>query len=439
MITAQTNVIKRYLDEVHTLLVRKRCTNISNDRFLEIYQKYKNGCDKSREILILSQLKLVFKYAYAFHLNSNGSSLDIDDIVGFSNEILLNILGDYQPYKGKTPQQIKAKKYNSFPSFVRNWLEMNLHKVIKDYGNMIRVPHNRIIEVTSFKKYHALFEQKGHSNTEGYFMVINEGKYIKKIVNHPLTNKIKVYYADGLGGWEYKVSLCGSTYDGKHISGEEKASSDSDVTIFEELEDNETSKQEEEKKRLHKKLLDFFRRDLTKRQNEIVDLYFLREEDLKRIPQIITPNYKNKHEINWLNKTSLNTINIYVKDQQGQEHNLSYEVHCNYHTIEMQDTIIRDNYIKPVNQRFSFIKTKSELGCYKFNLKDAEEIKVTQTVRGKTKKIKHKYENNVLSFKVFYSVGQIFTTQTLLNKKEAILKELRKKSLKNEKLKYLLA
>jgi DNA-directed RNA polymerase specialized sigma subunit len=421
---------------------RKEISILTQSEIIDLFEKFKEGDLESRDLLIYSQLKLVYLYTKRFHISNNGTNISEDDLLGFANLILLEILEDYNPYKDK-----EANEINNFSSYIRTWLEFNLHTELKKYGLTIKLPSNKITEITLQKRYISKFEQRyGELPRHGDEISFCERGIYKKVYFDLLDNEIKIFERDN-NDYVFKKSVKYDETETFEIkSGNEvviRENEDVDLELFDvikgditiEINDNE---------RLIKDSIENVLKNLSSREQEYISLFFFKEESLKNIPALITPDINNKNEIKTLNKTSFNRVNVEMLKKDETKIFISYNITSNYHTIESSHNEIISKDLIPVNQKYSNILTKEKSSDFIFEFLDINSIKRESiNIEHETYKgIKNvdfeicesedgKYR---LNFFVEYSYGIIFTSQTFLNNNETLLKKLRTKLINLKKL-----
>ena len=421
---------------------RKEISILTQSEIIDLFKRYKEGDLESRDLLIYSQLKLVYLYTKRFHISNNGTNISEDDLLGFANLILLEILEDYNPYKDK-----EANEINNFSSYIRTWLEFNLHTELKKYGLTIKLPSNKITEITLQKRYISKFEQRyGELPKHGDEISFCERGIYKKVYFDLLDNEIKIFERDN-NDYVFKKSVKYDETETFEIkSGNEvviRENEDVDLELFDvikgditiEINDNE---------RLIKDSIENVLKNLSSREQEYISLFFFKEESLKNIPALITPDINNKNEIKTLNKTSFNRVNVEMLKKDETKIFISYNITSNYHTIESSHDEIISKDLIPVNQKYSNILTKEKSSDFIFEFLDINSIKRESiNIEHETYKgIKNvdfeicesedgKYR---LNFFVEHSYGIIFTSQTFLNNNETLLKKLRTKLINLKKL-----
>jgi RNA polymerase sigma factor (sigma-70 family) len=419
---------------------RKEITILTQAEIIDLFEKYKEGNLCARDLLIYSQLKLVYLYTKKFHITNNGTNISEDDLLGFANLILLEILDGYNPYKD-------TNEINNFSSYIRTWLEFNLHTELKKYGLTIKLPSNKITEITLQKRYVSKFEQRhGEIPKHGDEIVFCEKGIHKKVVFNLLDGEMVLFEKEN-EDYVFKKNI---KYDESETfeikSGNEvvlNENEDIDLELFDVIK-SDVSIEINDNEKLIKDSIENVLKNLSQREQQYISLFFFEEQSLKNIPTLITPDVNNKTEIKTLNKTSLNKINISIPKKDETKIFISYNIISNHHTIEGSHDEFGLKEIIPVTHRYKNISTKEKCSDFIFEILDINSIEVEAiTVEHEThkgiKKIDFAIEESddgkwVLNFFVEYSYGIIFTSQTFLNNNENLLKKLRTKLIKLKKI-----
>jgi DNA-directed RNA polymerase specialized sigma subunit len=442
------NAIKRNFPEYFKKLKglskhrRKEITMLSQSEIIDLFEKYKNGDLFARDLLIYSQLKLVYLYTKRFHICNNGTNISEEDLLGFANLILLEILEDYNPYKDKDSNEI-----NSFSSYIRTWLEFNLHTELKKYGLTIKLPSNKITEITLQKRYISKYEQRhGEHPKHGDEITFCERGIYKKIVFNLLDSEMHLFEREN-DEYVFKKSI---KYDESETfeikSGNEvvlNENDDVDLELFDVIK-GDISIEINDNEKIIKDSIEKVLKNLSEREQEYISLFFFKEESLKNIPTLITPDVNNKTEIKTLNKTSVNKINISIPKKDESKIFISYNIISNHHTIEGNHDEIGSKEITPITHKCQNISTKEKCADFIFEILDinsieAESITVEHETYKGSKNLDFRIEKTddgkyILNFFVEYSYGIIFTSQTFLNNNENLLKKLRTKLIKLKKI-----
>ena len=113
----------------------------------ELAGKISNGDDEAREKMINANLRFVYHVAKEYQ----GQGLSLEDLVGYGNEGLIKAVERYDLEK-------KAK----FSSYAVWWIRRAILRAIGDYSRAIRIPLNRIDELSKIKgAYAELGQGKG--------------------------------------------------------------------------------------------------------------------------------------------------------------------------------------------------------------------------------------------------------------------------------------
>lgn len=441
------NVIKRNFPDYFKKLKglskskRKEIAILSQSEIIDLFERYKEGDLNARDLLIYSQLKLVYLYTKRFHITNNGTNISEEDLIGFANLILLEILADYNPYKDKNSNEI-----NSFSSYIRTWLEFNLHTEIKKYGLTIKLPSNKITEITLQKRYVSKYEQRyGEQPKHGDEICFCERGAYKKVIFNLLDGEMLLFESEG-NEYVFKKSI---KYDESETfeikSGNEvvlNENDDVDLELFDVIK-GDISIEINDNEKIIKDSIEKVINNLSEREQQYISLFFFKEEPLKNIPALITPDTNNKTEIKTLNKTSMNKINVCIPKKDESKIFISYNIISNHHTIEGNHDEFNFKGIIPITHRHKNISTKEKCADFIFEILDINSIEVEsiiiehETYKG-IKNIDFKIEETegkyLLNFFIEYSYGIIFTSQTFLNNNETLLKKLRTKLIKLKKL-----
>lgn len=431
------NIIKRYFPKYFERIKnlpqskKKKITILSQEELVELYLKYKEGDIHSRDLIIYSQLKLVYLYAKKFHITQNGTNISEEDLVGFANLILMEIIDDYVPFtEGKS-------ELNNFSSFIRTWLEFNLHTELKKYGLVIKLPPNKITEISLQKKLISKYEQvNGEPPRHGDHVDYCERGINKRAIFDVLNEKIEIYEKQD-GDF---ILVKSSKFDTLEVfeikSGNEIINKDSEevhLEVFDSIKSDSLitmNFNDDIMKKAIGKVLD----DLTQREREFVELYYFRSEAIKKIPSLLTPDKNNEGEMRTLNKTSRNTITVKGSKKNSEEVFIVYEVFANAHDIPAGKNKADVDGMAAITHQNTELITNEASDTYEFLLSNEIDL---NTIEVKHKSCKNeedvKYSLNltenghILTFKINYSYGMIYTPQTFLNNNETLLKKLRTK------------
>ena len=431
------NIIKRYFPKYFERIKnlpqskKKKIPILSQEELVELYFKYKEGDIHSRNLMIYSQLKLVYLYAKKFHITQNGTNISEEDLVGFANLILMEIIDDYVPFtEGKN-------ELNSFSSFIRTWLEFNLHTELKKYGLAIKLPPNKITEISLQKKLISKYEQvNGESPRHGDYIDYCEKGINKRAFFDVLNEKIEIYEKQG----NELILIKSSKFDTLEVfeikSGNEIINKDSEevhLEVFDGIKSDPLitlNFNDDIMKKSIEKVLD----DLTQREREFIDLYYFRSEAIKKIPSLLTPDKNNEGEMRTFNKTSRNTITVKGMKKNSEEVFIVYEVFANAHDVPAEKHAVHTDGITAITHKNTDIITNEVNDTYEFLLSNEIDLNTIE--------VKHRYCKNeenvkyslnstedgyVLNFNINYSYGMIYTPQTFLNNNETLLKKLRTK------------
>jgi DNA-directed RNA polymerase specialized sigma subunit len=431
------NIIKRYFPKYFERIKnlpqskKKKIPILSQEELVELYFKYKEGDIHSRDLIIYSQLKLVYLYAKKFHITQNGTNISEEDLVGFANLILMEIIDDYVPFiEGKS-------ELNNFSSFIRTWLEFNLHTELKKYGLAIKLPPNKITEISLQKKLISKYEQvNGESPRHGDQVDYCERGINKRAIFDVLNEKIEIYEKQE----NELVLIKSSKFDNLEVfeikSGNEIINKDSDevhLEVFDGIKSDPLIVLNFNDD-IIKKSIEMVLDDLTQREREFVDLYYFRSEAIKRIPSLLTPDKNNEGEMKTLNKTSYNIVTVKANKKNSEEVFIAYEVFANAHDIPAGKNKADIDGMTAITHQNTELITNEVSDSYEFLLSneiDLNSIEVKHKSCKNEENIKYSLnltENGcILNFKINYSYGMIYTPQTFLNNNETLLKKLRTK------------
>lgn len=425
--------LKRYFPEYFKKIKglsteeRKSVPIITQAEINILHNKYKNEGDiKARDKLIYSQLRLVYYYSYQYFMNENKTRLDMEDLLGFANQILVEIIEEYDPYKKRE----EDGEFNKLPSFIRTWLYYNLHKKQKDYGLAIQLPHNQINDTTLQVRYESTFQRRfGREPFNGESIEVNEygfnnrGKSkSQKKVTFNYDEKHLLLETNKSGKWVFD-RIVKIPKNKKVISGNIKTN-DSREEIFDTMRGDHDVPLGDDNNLLILQITEAIT-NLTERERESVDYLFYRDEPLNNIPALLTPDYTSKKEVNSLNQTSSNTVDIYLK-KDGKQIHLQYDITVNNHVKKTQELLQENPLVNMLTHKYKKITTTLAYDSYKFEIEGATDIKIIHGTCDNDKNIDFTYDGRILNFSVNYSFGVIFATQTFINKKEKLMNKLRK-------------
>lgn len=404
---------------------RKKTWILSQEEITELHQKYKQSNDiQARNLLIYSQLKLVYFFAKEFYLKNNMTSLDSDELLGFANEILINIIDEYDPFKDKSKQDIANGNVNKLPSFIQTWLFGHLHLKMKHYGSLIKQPDNQITDIAQSKKYLSLFEnQHARQPYDGEFLTFFD-KTNKRATFSEKSIKIDTLIE---GKWvaDKKIRRREET---QVISG--NSSSDEDYNLFDTMEADYTTPSNSNET---ENSVSLALNGLSDRDREIIELRYINEEQLGNIPSLLTPNTENEVEISKLRSTSQNKIDIYIETNDDNYFIIQYDITANHHVepvnIDKTCLIAQDLEIK--------MATNSKFDHFNILISNVKNVEIYHKTHKKSTAIPFKYDGCKVSFDATYSYGQIFTAQTILNNQRRIMAFLRKKCKPLKKLQLI--
>ena len=394
----------------------------NEDEVIELHRRWKEERDyESRNLLIYSQLKLTCYYTKKFFQN-NGTKISAEDLLGYANEILVNLMDTYDPYKDKTEEEIENGEYNSLPSYVRNSLFNYLNKELKDSGLMIRLPHNQIINITKYRKALSKFENRyGREPYDGEYIEFSENDNFFKVTFEISENRLK--YEKMKDGAYVLIKYYKMQNSNQMVSGNTNINEEEDE-LFDLMESDYSVEVEDEKQMIHYTINSVLEK-LDERERESIVLQYQKNTPIKDIPSLLKPNYECKKEMKRLKETSENKITIYI-EKNGKLDQLSYNVIANYHVEETEDGEIKSDVFVPISHRFHNIATNFKRDRYEIGINNVKILKIMHEGHKYHKKLKYKYDGNILTFNVEYVYGDIFTSQTFLNKQKRLFNKLRK-------------
>ena len=144
--------MKKYInvkeDNIHFFLKEaNNFNNLTREEEKRQITKAQNGDDKSREVVINSNLNFVISVAKEFQGNGNS----IGDLINDGNEGIVKALSRFDNTKG-----IK------FISYAVWWVRQSIIQGINDNSRLIRIPVNMISELRLINKKIIEFEKKFH-------------------------------------------------------------------------------------------------------------------------------------------------------------------------------------------------------------------------------------------------------------------------------------
>lgn len=408
---------------------RKSVQILTQKEINELHRRYKTEGDiGARDKLIYSQLRLAYYYALKYYQTNNKTNLEAEDVLGFANQILVEIIEEYDPYKQKSAED---GKFNKLPSFVRTWLNYRLHKKQKDFGLSIHLPHNQINDLTLQTRYYEAFNLRfGRKPYNGESFEITEkvsDENIKRRLTFDYDEKVIKfeYFLDN--EWHFDRNRKITKYN-KIMSGNQRTN-DSKDEFFDLMEGDYDIPLDDNKSLLYDALKQAME-ELTQREQESLRLCYKQNEPMHNIPTLLTPDYECKKEVNSLLVTSSNTIDIYL-EKNGSKIHLTYNIIANHHCEKSQTIEQQHPEIEMLTHKFKNKQTNAGYDEFRFIVSDAENIKVIHKSCDGKKELECTYDGRVMSFEVMYKYGAIFATQTFLNNKRKLINKLRRE------LKYL--
>ena len=398
---------------------------ISDEEVLHLIDRYKKHGDiLARDRLIFSQLILVCYVTKDFFYKVNGNKLSPEDLLGFANQILLKLIDSYDPYTKLSKKEINEGKINKLPSYIRTYLTFYLHKELKNYGLIISLPHNQINDISSCKKLISKFNNKnGRSPYDGEEIVYKKNNITYKAVFNICDKNIELYEMDMYGGYFLKnvhtIQLKGKTISGNTYSPE------TENELFDNIE-GEHNIDELNTDTLIRDSIKEVLETLELRDRESIELFFYKNQTIKDIPSMLTPNISCNKEMKRLKQTSTNKVDIYL-ELDGVKTILTYNIIANYHLNRMESDEVDIEGITTVTHKNINISTNKKYDRYIFNILKHNVIKIVHESHNSSEELEFSFENNVLSFDVEYGYGHIFTSQTFINQHQKVLNILRKK------------
>jgi hypothetical protein len=255
----------------------------------------------------------------------------------------------------------------------------NLHTELKKYGLTIKLPSNKITEITLQKRYVSKFEQRhGEVPKHGDEIVFCERGIHKKIIFNLLDEEMVLFEREN-EDYVFKKNI---KYDESETfeikSGNEvvlNENEDIDLELFDVIK-SDISIDINDNEKLIKDSIENVLKNLSQREQQYISLFFFEEQSLKNIPTLITPDVNNKTEIKTLNKTSLNKINISIPKKDETKIFISYNIISNHHTIEGSHDEFGLKEIIPVTHRYKNISTKEKCSDFIFEILDINSIEV---------------------------------------------------------------
>lgn len=435
-------IVKRHFPEYHAKInklpknKRKGIEPLTDAQVLNYYKLYKEEGDlDARNMLIFSQMSLVCYITKEFHYTSNGTKLSPEDLLGFANYILITLVDEYNPYEKKTPEEISKGIINKFPSFIQTWLRFNLHKQLKEYGLDIKLPHNRINDITNYKKIYSKFVNRygRPPYDEDYIEYFHKNNKFKATF-FIYGREVVIERQEKDGVWSHHktitIQIINQVVSGNATINEEEGE------LFDIIE-GEYNVSMDDNQTLLNDSIKFVLESLDDRERESLELYFFKNESVKNIPYLLTPDYTSKKEIKRLQETSKNEINIYI-NYKGVNTPIKYNIISNFHTEAIDETLLESKLIQTKSHKFKNISTNKKTDIFEFILKKGKVVKIEHVTNKNIQNIPFEINksNKLITFQVSYSYGEIFTSQTFLNKHDKLMKKLRKQLKHIKKRRY---
>lgn len=378
---------------------RKAIKIIGDEEIDTLFRKYKEeGCLQSRDRLLLSQIRIVLKYVADLIPSLNLKGISNDDVFSMAYEAALLIITNYDKSKGMT-----------FSSYIRNFSILYLRKSIKDISNIVRLPQNRINDLTSEKHLVEIFASKTGRlprEDEEFECNYNKKRVLVKFHKEQIVVKDDENNLSKIKRDNYIVR---DTYPTDFTS-----SGLCDEFVYEtdsEIEEDEVKTQLNESLSL-----------LNEQEKEIVDLLFYKNHTLKYATHILTPS--DISEFDMLEQTSANTIVISYDNLNGNREYKKINIDCRYSNNMSYSANVNLSEVDEVS--LSTANDELELIC---KLPTISNIKIEQIYKDKHKSldnyIYHK-DKDVVTINTKLKRGYIFTTTTLISKRNTIIDKLRK-------------
>lgn len=443
-----TKIIKRHFPEYHERIKnlpkdkRKGIEPLTDEEVIKLHKRYIEDNDtKARDILIYSQLSLVCYITKGFYYNINGTKLAPEDLLGFANYILVKLIDTYDPYSQKSEEEISKGIINKFPSYIQTWLRFNLYKELKNFGLLIKLPHNRIIDISNYKHYLSKFANRyGREPYDGEQITFHDKGDKYNVVFKIYDKEIEVYKECNTKWKLHKKFPIQPQYS--VVSGNEKVNeSDGNMEEFFDLMPDNSNENDETVSNLISNSINDVLEELNNRERELLILKYIKRLPAKNIPSLLTPDLECKRELKRLEETSKNEIHIYIR--RGSEvFKYIYNVISNYHIDEGVENEVDTDLFEPISHKYKDIRTNVQKDKYTFSITDGSLEKVVHVKTNKmveeiiTPTVKEKDGTTYVEFDVNYNYGHIFTSQTLLNQKKKLEKKLRRKLIHLKQLIY---
>ncbi|MCM8525369.1 MAG: sigma-70 family RNA polymerase sigma factor [Lentisphaeraceae bacterium] len=116
---SKSDAIRNYMYNISDISL------VSKEEEVELADQIKRGCEKAREKLIVSNLRLVVKIAHDF----KGLGLPLSDLISEGNIGLMRAVEKFDPAKG-------AK----FSSYAAWWIKQSMRRGLANQSRTIRIP-----------------------------------------------------------------------------------------------------------------------------------------------------------------------------------------------------------------------------------------------------------------------------------------------------------
>lgn len=119
---------------------------LSREEELDLAKKIQAGCDKSREIMIQSNLRLVVKLAHDY--KQYAVNIPIQDLISEGNVGLITAVERYLP-----------REDCKFSSYAQHWIHQKMRRYTSDNVSTVRIPAQSRLKINNFNKLIEAFEE----------------------------------------------------------------------------------------------------------------------------------------------------------------------------------------------------------------------------------------------------------------------------------------
>lgn len=138
--TNRTDIIEKYFADI------QRCsTLISVEEEIRLAQLIRQGDQKALETLVTANLRFVVSVAKQYQFGTTSLS----DLINYGNEGLIKAALKFDETRGF-----------KFISYAVWWVRQSIMQGLSDEGKLIRIPLNKVQQISKVKKSIALLEQK---------------------------------------------------------------------------------------------------------------------------------------------------------------------------------------------------------------------------------------------------------------------------------------